>query len=923
LSLTADVDLHGLLGRRATLKATLADGSRVARSGIVMAARSLGGDGGLARWRLTLQPWIALLAHGSHSRVWQDKTVIQVLDDVFAPYAAQAAWAWGGTGDDGGAEDLQAFLAQGPNEGVRPHCVQYRETDLGFAQRLLAQEGLGWRVEEAPDAPAGHRIVFFADSTRWPEDLTSKSSSGIRFHRASSQEKQDAIQSFGGLRELRPAATTALRWDYRQKRAIATDVPTNHVFGGKNILDMAGWLAQYDTVAPEADTGSPAGIGPASHRATLVQQAHELRNKLWLGRSTVRSLRPGTRFLLTQSNLDALGASADPEFGVTAVHSLGINNLPKDLSDAIARQLGPTPEEADPFGLQAAQDDTLDALAHDPQLQAQAAASGYANRFESVRRAIPWRPEFLDRPTALGLQTALVVGPGGSTSPEGADELYTDALGRIKVQFHWQGAPHADPRADNRNSCWVRVAQRWAGAGIGLQFIPRIGHEVLVQFLEGDAERPVVVGSLYNGQGEAGRPPTPGGEGREAALDMLALSSDHRPGAQGNLMGAGAGGHAPAWHGGAPGAAVTGAPAQNNAAALSGFKSKEFGAEGFNQLVFDDTPGQLRVQLASTQHASQLNMGHLVHQADNHRGSFRGQGFELRTDAYGAVRATQGLLLTSYGIGVADPAGDNAPGMALLKQATTLADSFSQAARMHQATAPAIALGTTQAMQSPLSAKAAPIKALHTAASGMVSGQAVGAALGDAGQTATAAGAGKLPHTTDPIVALSAKAGMGVVAGQDLQYASGDALGWQAGQDLHVAGGAQLHLNTGQSLGVLAGAVKAGEGAKGKGLTVIAGQGPVQIQAQAGQAQVAAKALVNVQSAHAHIDWAAAKKITLATSGGASIVIDAGGITTQCPGKITVKAATKSFVGPGTESYPMPLMPKAVFKLKKQRPTST
>ena len=83
-------------------------------------------------------------------------------------------------------------------------------------------------------------------------------------------------------------------------------------------------------------------------------------------------------------------------------------------------------------------------------------------------------------------------------------------------------------------------------------------------------------------------------------------------------------------------------PGQNNAAALSGVKSKEFGGSGFNQLVFDDTPGQGRVQLASTQFGSQLNLGHLVHQADNHRGSLRGLGLELRTDAYGALRGAQG-----------------------------------------------------------------------------------------------------------------------------------------------------------------------------------------------------------------------------------------------------------------------------------------
>jgi type VI secretion system secreted protein VgrG len=317
----------------------------------------------------------------------------------------------------------------------------------------------------------------------------------------------------------------------------------------------------------------------------------------------------------------------------------------------------------------------------------------------------------------------------------------------------------------------------------------------------------------------------------------------------------------------------------------------------------------------STQHGTQLNLGHLIHQADNHRGSFRGQGFELRTDAYGAIRATRGLLITSYGASLADPAGDNAPGMALLKQAMTLADSFSQAAKTHQTTALASAIGTTKAGASHLSDKAAPIKALHTAASGMVSQVSHEAALSDAGKQSTQAQSDKLPHSTDPIVSITAKAGLGVVAGQDIQFASGEVISWQAGQDLHIASGNQLRVNTGQSLGILGGAVQAGEGAKGKGLTLIAGQGPVQMQAQAGQAQVAAKGLINVQSANAHIDWAAAKKITLATSGGAQIVIEGGGITVQCPGKITVKAATKSLVGPASADTPSADLPKSEFCL--------
>ena len=932
LVLDAQVELKQLYARPVTLLTTLADGSQARRSGYVTEAWSLQSDGGLARKALLLRPWIALLGHSLQSRVWQDKSVVEIVEDVFADHASIAAWHWD--------EDVPAYVAQGlfaRNGGQRSYCVQYRETDLAFVQRLLAEEGIGWRVEEDEAAPGGHRVVFFVDSSRQPQDPTSQSSlggRGIRFHGSSSQEAQDSIQALAALRELGPTATVVQGWDYKAHAAISAEVLTAHQWGGTEASSLQTWLSSYD---PSGDFiwGSSA---EAQFAATRLQEALEARYKRWLGRGTVRTLRAGTWAAVTQSTLDPLAqfgqAEGDKDFFFTRVHALGINNLPKDLSDAIARSLGEAELPA-ALGMEEGAEPALDThtatdtTADTQTLRERAERTGYACQFQALRRKVPWRPVLLDgtgarprpRPTALGPQTAIVVGPQGQTSAQGADELHTDALGRIKVKFHWQANPFAPKDrqngANSDHSCWVRVVQRAATAGGGHQFIPRIGQEVLVGFLGNDIDRPVVIASLYNGRGESGIAPTPGGAAGAPDTAALAESTDHRPSSQMNSVNSGSGGHSPAWHGAAPGATTEGSEGQANAAALSGVKSKEFGGSGHNQLVLDDTPGQLRTQLHSTHNQTWLQMGHLLHQADNHRGSFRGLGFELRTDGWGGLRAARGIMLSTFSLRdgqgqTPEPAGDNAPGMALAKQAQQLSQTFHQAATTHQTVGLATAAGSQQADQSALDDQAAPAAALTKSLSGMVSGTSLPNAQADAADKLTQGGADKVPHMADPGIALIGKAGIGLTAGQDLHLSSQDTTQIASGQDTHWVVGGQARVQTGQSIGVLAGAIQPGSEAAGKGLTVIAAQGSIDLQAQAGPAQVAAKQTLELKTASGVVNIAAAKKVVLAVSGGASITIEGGQFTAQCPGKITVKAGKKAMVGPGTMGWQMPTFPQSV-----------
>ncbi|MCM0084221.1 type VI secretion system tip protein VgrG [Geomonas sp. Red32] len=114
--------------------------------------------------------------------------------------------------------------------------------------------------------------------------------------------------------------------------------------------------------------------------------------------------------------------------------------------------------------------------------------TSYDNQFTVIPAKTQYRPTIRSlKPAVPGLQTAIVVGPKGH-------EIHTDQYGRIKVQFHWD----RDGKSDDKSSCWLRVAQAWGGNAWGAQFIPRVGDEVLVDFLEGDPDRPIVTGCVYN-----------------------------------------------------------------------------------------------------------------------------------------------------------------------------------------------------------------------------------------------------------------------------------------------------------------------------------------------------------------------------------------------------------------------------------------
>ncbi len=211
--------------------------------------------------------------------------------------------------------------------------------------------------------------------------------------------------------------------------------------------------ASTDTVATIGNNQSyssfefPGGFTERSggdRYAKLIMEAEETQHETFFGEGNCRDFSPGYYFKLWEHPID----SYDQAYLLASVAHEGRNNY---------------------------QDQ-------------QAQNSTYYNRFTCIPLRVPYRPQRLTpKPVMRGLQSAVVVGPSG-------EEIYTDKYGRVKVQFHWDRRG----KRDEKSSCWMRVAHPWAGKGWGFITIPRIGQEVLVDFLEGDPDQPIIVGAVYN-----------------------------------------------------------------------------------------------------------------------------------------------------------------------------------------------------------------------------------------------------------------------------------------------------------------------------------------------------------------------------------------------------------------------------------------
>ncbi|MBS1161937.1 MAG: Rhs element Vgr protein, partial [Proteobacteria bacterium] len=275
LSTNTHFDLAQVVGEEITLRLLQADGSKRSWHGYVTEAMQLGADGGLARYRLIMEPWLAFLGQRRDNYLFQDKTVIDILGQIFADYP-QAHWTSQVT------QKLRQYSS----------ATQYRQTDLAFIQQLLAEEGLSYRFTHDQSAAAGdnasharHQLVIFDRDTELPASAQPE----IRFHRNNATEASDTIQVWQERRTVQPNAVSLAGWDY--KTLVATGAEA------KSTLDNGELprLEIHDASAAYRFEDSAA----AQLRTDLRLAAHEAKYRTFTGEGSVRPLAEGTIFTLT------------------------------------------------------------------------------------------------------------------------------------------------------------------------------------------------------------------------------------------------------------------------------------------------------------------------------------------------------------------------------------------------------------------------------------------------------------------------------------------------------------------------------------------------------------------------------------------------------------------------------------------------
>ncbi len=339
--------------------------------------------------------------------------------------------------------DTEGLVAAHPPQ---EYTVQYRETDLDFVHRLMEEYGISYRFV----TEGGIETLVLSDGETVFGELRSAGNTGgalpVKPATGDPGLREDA-QQFSRVSALRPTVARTAVFDWHVPQPLQDGEDANALsLASPDGASLGPEREDYDHLEPSTLFGhrsSPLEFSAVERQLQLRRALHQRDAVRCTGTSTATQMTPGLRFELLDHGQDELCG----EYVLVGVEHL--------------------------FGVLAGGE----------------AGSAYRNTFECLPAAVPWRPDRVHaRPRIAGMQTATVVGPAG-------EEIHTDAHGRIQVQFHWDRAGQFGADA----SCFVRVVQPWAGDGWGSMFLPRVGMEVAVTFVDGDPDRPVVTGCLYNG----------------------------------------------------------------------------------------------------------------------------------------------------------------------------------------------------------------------------------------------------------------------------------------------------------------------------------------------------------------------------------------------------------------------------------------
>lgn len=571
VSLQAGMELKRFIANPVELQFVTDSGQLRTVCGIVGGVIEGQSDGGLASYQLIVRDALSLLDQTCNTRVFRNRNEIDITEIMLREWRqanpiAAAAFRY----DFGGMKQYPA----------REFTMQYNESNAAFLRRLWKRRGIAWFIksgaanERGADGVPVHTLVLF-DS---PYALEQNPAGAARYHRDHATEQRDSITTWHAARTLTAGRVNRRSWDYEQTRSMDSQEASLNdqgMLGNQFAASLDDYLADSPHAGDSGNDYSSLGV--------LRMQRKEYEAKFFQGESGDRDMRVGFwRRMDGHPEIDRHPAD-QREFVCTELRVEAENNLPKTLDEKAGGLFARNRWSRDRAGLMQASADR---------------GVRYTNRFTCVRRGVPVVPAYdprIDLPRTEA-QTAIVVGPANQ-------EIHCDEFGRIKVRFpacraeDHAHASGAGASGTDRDSAWLRVATGWAGNRYGAISLPRVGDEVVVMFMGGDPDKPLVIGNVHGF-----RTPSPSFSGNSV------LPGDKH---------------------------------------LSGIVSREGRGSRLNQLRMDDTPGQISAQLESEHEQSQLNLGYLTHPRHDGAGGPRGEGAELRTDAALSLRGGQGILISA------------------------------------------------------------------------------------------------------------------------------------------------------------------------------------------------------------------------------------------------------------------------------------